>query len=377
MEIRHGGIDYLKSETPVGGGRLIDFSVNINPLGLPKAIVDALLRELRGELRGEQVGGAKLAENFSKYPDPFCRELRRSLAECLSVPADRIVCGNGAGDLIYRIAHWKKPARALVTAPAFLDYEKALREISCDVDYHELSKVTFELDQQILSKINSDIQLLFLGSPGNPSGLTINADLLARIIQKCDEYSITLVIDECFNEFLDAPAEHTAIPYLKNSPNLIILRAFTKIYAMAGLRLGYCVTGCAENAREIANTGQAWPVSAAAQTAGIAALGEKDYVINTRALIKAERARMRDEFTRLGLEVLGGEANFIFFRIRPDSGFDNDVFFDNLLQYNILIRRCDNYRGLDDSYYRTAILTHDENTLLLQALAEIKGRRGV
>jgi threonine-phosphate decarboxylase len=370
MEIRHGGVDYLADGLPESGGRLIDFSVNISPLGLPEACVDALLRQLGGESRYAKFA-PNLAPSLAKYPDPFCRRLRAALAEHLSVPACQIVCGNGAGDLIYRIAHWKKPAKALVTSPAFSDYEKALREVSCEIFYHALSKDTFELDQQILSKIDG-VQIVFLGNPDNPAGRTIDTNLLARIVKKCNEYGVTLVIDECFNEFLDDPSAHTAIRYLKESRNLIILRAFTKIYAMAGLRLGYCVMGSEENARELADTGQAWPVSGVAQSAGIAALTEKDYIPNVRALIKTERTRMKDEFRRLGLQVLGGDANFIFFRITPDSGFDKDTFFDNLLRHNILIRCCDNYRGLDNSYYRAAILTHDENTLLLQALSEIK-----
>ncbi|MDR2444790.1 MAG: aminotransferase class I/II-fold pyridoxal phosphate-dependent enzyme, partial [Spirochaetaceae bacterium] len=153
--------------------------------------------------------------------------------------------------------------------------------------------------------------------------------------------------------------------------NVIVLRAFTKVYAMAGLRLGYCVTGSDTEAAAIAETGQAWPVSAVAQSAGIAALRDQGYVERLRVLVKAERARMKAEFTRLGIEVLGGEANFIFFRI--GRGFDKKTFFDSLLRQRILIRRCDNFRGLDDSYYRSAILTHDENTLLLRALAQTGG----
>ncbi|MDR2803636.1 MAG: aminotransferase class I/II-fold pyridoxal phosphate-dependent enzyme, partial [Treponema sp.] len=115
-----------------------------------------------------------------------------------------------------------------------------------------------------------------------------------------------------------------------------------------------------------------WPVSTPAQYAGIAALTEKNYITNARALVKEERARMKDEFRRLGLDVLGGDANFIFFRVSIGSGFDKNTLFDILLRRNILLRRCDNYRGLNDSYFRAAVLTHDENTLLLRSLSEIK-----
>lgn len=353
MEVRHGGIDYIREGLP-GGGPVLDFSVNVSPLGMSPAAARAAILSVSG---------------CAKYPDPFCRSLREALASCLGLNADCIVCGNGAGDLIYRIARLKKPRRALVTAPTFSDYEKALREVSCEIVYHELPKNNFLLDERILSKINRGVQIVFLCSPNNPTGLTVNKNLLESIVRGCAGSGVTLVIDECFNEFLDDPLEHSALPFLRDFDNMIILRAFTKIYAMAGLRLGYCLTGKAPEAAAIADTGQAWPVSAVAQSAGIAALSDKAYVERVRCLVKAERARLKTEFTRLGIEVLGGEANFIFFRIGPDSGFDKKTFFDSLLRQRILIRRCNNFRGLDDSYYRSAILTRDENTLLLQALA--------
>ncbi|MDR3356901.1 MAG: aminotransferase class I/II-fold pyridoxal phosphate-dependent enzyme [Spirochaetaceae bacterium] len=357
MELRHGGVEYLRDKFPEGGGRLLDFSVNVSPLGPPPAVVEAVRRA---------------AGDCGKYPDPFCSRLRAGLSSRLGLPADRIVCGNGAGDLIYRIVHWKKPRRALVVSPAFSDYEKALREASSHIVYQELSKKHFRLDDSILPKIDRDIRIVFLCSPSNPAGLTIEMNLLGMIARKCGESGTTLVVDECFNEFLDEPLAHSVLPLLSDFPNLIVLRAFTKIYAMAGLRLGYCVTGGAEDAAGLADTGQAWPVSAVAQTAGIAALRDTGYVEMVRGLVKTERTRMKAEFKKLGIEVLGGEANFIFFRIGPDSGFDKKNFFDSLLHRKILIRRCDNYRGLDDSYYRSAVLTPDENTLLLKALSEIR-----
>jgi threonine-phosphate decarboxylase len=165
--------------------------------------------------------------------------------------------GNGAGDLIYRIARLKKTRRALVTAPTFSDYEKALREVLCEVVYHQLPKNNFLLDEQIFSKINSGVQLIFLCNPNNPTGLTVNKNLLDLIVRRCGESGVMLVIDECFNEFLDEPLEHGALPFLREFGNVIILRAFTKIYAMAGLRLGYCVTGSDREAAAIAGTGLA------------------------------------------------------------------------------------------------------------------------
>ncbi|MDR2097285.1 MAG: aminotransferase class I/II-fold pyridoxal phosphate-dependent enzyme [Spirochaetaceae bacterium] len=360
MEVRHGGRDYLPEGVLKDGGfdgaALIDFSVNVSPLGLPDGAAEAIRRA---------------AADCHKYPDPFCRNLRSALSSLLAVDAGNIVCGNGAGELIYRIVMWKKPRAALICAPSFSDYEKALVEISCNIGYHELSKDDFSLDDKIMPKID-EAEIVFLCNPNNPTGKTINPILLRDIIRRASKRGITLVIDECFNEFLDEPGAHTALPYIDEARNLIILRAFTKIYAMAGLRLGYCVTGSAEDAAALSNTGQAWPVSIPAQAVGIAALSDKDYVKRVRSLVKTERTMMKDAVSKLGIKVLGGEANFIFLKIDADSGFDKNTFFDSLLRRNILIRGCDNYRSLDESYYRAAVLNRSENAAMIEALREIK-----
>ena len=125
----------MREGLPEDGGPVLDFSVNVSPLGMPPAAADAVIRSVSA---------------CGKYPDPFCRRLREAIACSLGLTADHIVCGNGAGDLIYRIARLKNPCRALVTAPSFSDYEKALHEVSCELVYHELPKNNFLLDEQIL-----------------------------------------------------------------------------------------------------------------------------------------------------------------------------------------------------------------------------------
>jgi threonine-phosphate decarboxylase len=336
-------------------GKPVDFSVNVSPLGMPKAAVRAVRRS---------------AVSCAAYPDPFCKRLRAAISARVSVPAEHIVCGAGAADLIYRIVRWKRPDTALVTAPAFSDYEKALVEGGCRVTRYPLAKDGFAVDERLLSAINGG--LVFICNPNNPTGRTVERTLLERIVGRCADTNATLVIDECFNGFLDDPNAHSALPFLGAHANLIVLRAFTKIYAMAGLRLGYCVTGTEEAARALALTGQPWPVSAVAQSAGIAALSDRGYTERLRRLVSAERARLKAGLGRLGISVLGGEANFVFFRVPEGGPFDAETFFADLLRRNILLRRCDNYHGLDGSYYRCAVLTPRLNKRLLRALENIK-----
>jgi threonine-phosphate decarboxylase len=195
---------------------------------------------------------------------------------------------------------------------------------------------------------------------------------MESVIDKCTDTGTILVIDECFNGFLDDPAGNSVREFLDRAPGLVILNAFTKVYGMAGFRLGYALCGSQEICRGITGAGQPWSVSAVAQTAGIAALKESSYVAELRRLVKTERTFMKAALAGLGLEVLGGEANYIFFRLGDSSGFERPDFFESLLSKGFLLRRCTNYPGLDDSYYRICLRKHGENESLIQALRALR-----
>jgi threonine-phosphate decarboxylase len=345
----HGGDIYT-----YGGRELLDFSSNISPLGLPPGVLRGIIDAAAG---------------FGIYPDPQCRELRAALEKHHRIGADRIVCGNGAADLIYRIVGFLKPKRALITAPTFSEYEKALEEGGAAVDRFFLSYPDFMISEEILPRINADTGLLFLCNPNNPTGRLIPRELRDRLIRRCTGTGTILVIDECFNDFLDDPQAHSSVRFLEGTAGLIILRAFTKLYAMAGLRLGYALFGSPALARSIAGTGQPWSVSSAAQTAGLRALEETAYVEEVRALVRKERPLMKAALSALGFEVLGGEANYLFFRLPGGTGAPTGPgLFQALRDRGILIRSCANYPGLDDSYYRIAIRRPEENQRLLAAL---------
>ena len=173
------------------------------------------------------------------------------------------------------------------------------------------------------------------------------------------------MVDECFNEFLDDPAAHTLLEELEGHENLLLLRAFTKWYAMAGVRLGYAL--CADGAllERMRAAGQPWAVSALAQAAGEAALEETDYSAALRALVAAERPRLSAGLAALGCRVLPGEANYLLFY---HSG---EQLVQRLRARGVLLRGCANYPGLGPGWYRAAVRTHSENSAFLQALGEV------
>ena len=311
MHLIHGGDVYsarqkMKQEP-------LDFSANINPMGMPPGAVRA---------------AADALQQCTQYPDPLCRDLRAALAAYEGIPAEQIVCGNGAADLIFRIVAATHPQRALLLEPTFAEYEQALRSMG--------------------QKYTSD---------------GISTALFQEIWKRCEEAGILLVVDECFNEFLEHPEQNTLKGVLKTGANSVILKAFTKSFAMPGLRLGYGLCGNGDLAERIFSCGQPWGVSIPAQAAGVAALQEQGYLERMRRLIQTERRWLSENLARLGLCVFPSEANYILFRTETEIPLR-----ERMEQHSVLIRACGNYRGLGDRYYRIAVRGHGENERLIAAL---------
>ena len=327
----------------------LDMSANTSPLPVPEGILSAL---------------REAAPRFSEYPDPGCTLLKKGISEKHGVPSEYIACGNGASDIIFRTVAALRPKKALITAPSFSEYERALVHYGCKAVRHELSvENEFDLDDKIIEKIKSDTDLIILCQPNNPTGRIIDKSLLMRIMKKCAETGCRLLMDECFIDFLDEPECCSLISETGND-RLILLRAFTKFYGMAGLRLGYCICSDTALIERIEDAGPCWNVSTAAQAAGIAALGEKEYADKLRALIMTERPKMYRALSDLGLKVIKGEANFILFCSDADlcSG---------LSEKGILIRDCSDFRGLEKGWYRTAVRTEEDNLKLIRAIREV------
>ncbi len=347
MHLIHGGDVYsarqkMKQEP-------LDFSANINPMGMPPGAVRA---------------AADALQQCTQYPDPLCRELRAALAAYEGIPAEQIVCGNGAADLIFRIVAATHPQRALLLEPTFAEYEQALRSMDCSIAYFPLQESEgFVLPEAFLQQLTPEINLLFLCNPNNPTGRTVSPALLQEIWKRCEEAGILLVVDECFNEFLEHPEQNTLKDVLETGANAVILKAFTKSFAMPGLRLGYGLCGNRDLAERIFSCGQPWGVSIPAQAAGVAALQEQGYLERMRRLIQTERRWLSENLARLGLRVFPSEANYILFRTETEISLR-----ERMEQRGVLIRACGNYRGLDDRYYRIAVRGHDENERLIAAL---------
>ncbi len=325
----------------------LDFSANINPFGMPEAVKRAL---------SESIGAAVC------YPDPRCTALTKAFAEKLRIDPDRLLFGNGAAELIYHFAAClPRGLKARILEPAFQEYESALNAACIPADHLFLTEENgFRPDGSLLAADPSDISALFVCSPNNPTGGMLPPGLLRALAGR---YPLVF----CDLSFLDLSGRSGCydIPALvREYPQIVFLFSFTKSYAIPGLRLGCAVCGSRSLLEQMAEKAPAWNVSVPAQAAGLAALDCGDWLKASVLSIRRERDRMAARLRELGFAVFESEANFLLFK----SALPLD---ELLLEKNILIRNCRNFRGLGPGYYRTAVRTEAENDRLLTALKEV------
>lgn len=378
IENPHGG-DIYKDKIE------LDYSINVNPYGTPPSVIRAV---------------RKAAEHISEYPDPYCRELVRSIAQREGVPESYILCGNGAADLIYSFCWAVKPKKAAEPAPTFSEYSQAVQQtmdnsikkaggrstakpmLGCwsekarrldkeenvsaanaygTVARYQLSEDDdFELDEGFIDFVRTvRPDAVFVCNPNNPTGRAVDVGLMKELMICCAGLEAKLFVDECFLELSDGAVSMKE--YLAEYPNLFILKAFTKNYAMAGARLGYCLCSDAVLLKNMSAAVQPWNISVLAQAAGVAAMKDETFIKKARGLIKTERAWLTDELKNMGYKVCSSEANYILFRSEPDL----DI---RLRKQGIAIRNCSNFEGLDEGWFRIAVKLHEENVKLIDAV---------
>ena len=327
----------------------LDFSSNLHPLGMPPAVAAAA-----------RAAGRRGAANTQPL-GPAHRGAHARPAGGGSAP---VVCGGGAAELIFRLCLALRPREALITAPTFSEYEQALRLFDCRIRRFPLApEEGFALPERFLKALTPGLDLLFLCTPNNPTGRCIPLPLLERIAARCREVGARLVLDECFMELTDRP-QATAL--LERFPNLFLLRAFTKTYAVPGLRLGYGLSADGDLLERLWSAGPPWSVSTVAQAAGLAACGCPDWPERGREILRRERPRLMEGLMKLGLTVWPGEANYLLFRAPGVTDLKA-----RLTARGVLLRSCANYPSLTAEDYRVCVRTEADNDILLNTLQEV------
>lgn len=327
----------------------LDFSVNTNPLGMPDLVKEALHQAV---------------EEAENYPDIRAQALSAAVTEQLQVRKEQLVFGNGASELFHAVLHAIKPSKILIPVPSFLGYEEAAKAIDGEVIFYEMKKEeNFCLTDRILDVLDENISLVFLANPNNPVGNLVEPELIFQIAEKCRQCDITLVLDECFMELTGKEQTYSFLKRLDEFPNVVVIRAFTKLYAIPGVRLGYLV--CEQNlAEKIRLQLPEWNLSVFAQRAGVAAIKEQEYIARAVVCIQTQRQFLLEELQAAGCSVFDSDADYLLF-------YSEMPLYELFLQRGILIRDCSNFRGLQRGYYRIAVKSEEQNRMFAEVLREI------
>jgi threonine-phosphate decarboxylase len=350
----HGAEVYgAAQETGFRATDILDFSSSVNPLGPSQKAL--------------QAAQAAFSE-VAAYPDSNSNALREAIASRFDgITKDNLVVGNGSTELMYLFAEaFLKPGEhAVMSAPTFGEYEAAVRKTGEDVKFVKLTS-SYQVDGEAFKRELATAKMAFLCNPNNPTSKLIPQNTLSDILETALARDVLVFLDEDFLEFIDDEKERSMIHQLKSFPNLFVLRSFTKIYGLTGLRAGYGITS-----KEITDVLLCakipWNVNCLAQAAAAAAFADEAHLAVTKELIRKEKAYLSEELSKFrGFHFGVPDANFFFIDIH-DTGVSATVLKQKMLAQGILIRDCSSFKGIDSFYIRVAVKTHKENVQLIEA----------
>ena len=362
---------------------ILDYSSNINPYGIPESLKKRIIENL---------------EILERYPDPDYVELREKLANLNNVNLSDIVLGNGATEIIFLFMKVINPKKILIVSPTFGEYERAVKateipgdivSLSCsgdnkNIENKEIEIEYFELKESddfkpnignLKNELEKKYDLLIICNPNNPTGKFLKLAQTEEILKECNKYDTKLFIDEAFIEFLADGMKESIINTEENKKNLFVTRAFTKFFAIPGLRLGYGMYFDKELEQKISEKKEPWSVNNIAEMAGLTVLDDTEYIEKTLKWITKEKIYMYEKLNEIsGIKVYETEVNFITGKIDEklfSEGLNVKVLREKMLEQGILIRDASNFNFLDERFFRLAIKDRASNERVIEAMKEI------
>jgi threonine-phosphate decarboxylase len=353
----HGGeVHDAASKTGIKQEDLLDFSSSVNPLGTSRKALEAA-----------QAAFGQVAA----YPDSTSLELRKVIAQHYGVTKNNIIVGNGSTELMYLFAEsfLTKGDTAVMPAPTFGEYEGAVRKTGADIRFIKLGS-DMKLDVNAFIEGMKGTKMAFICNPNNPTSLLTPTNQLKRILDAALEQDILVFLDEDFLEFVEGEQKLSMIGSIEKYPNLFILRSFTKLFGLTGLRVGYGIAN-PEIINVLLCAKIPWNVNCLAQAAAVVALNDDEHLQQTYKLIAEEKAYLQEGLSKVkGFKMYAPVANFFFIDIRG-TGLTALELTKRMLAEGIMIRDCASFKGLDQYYIRVAVKLHNENVRLLKALSKV------
>lgn len=352
MLLGHGGnITKIVKDQKNQRGRIIDFSSNINPLGLPfkaKCII------------------AKCAGVVTRYPDPECSLAREALAGFLRIKRDNILLGNGSNELIHLVPRALFCRDALIYQPAFSEYELSARLAKARVHFlFAKESDDFRIDLKKVRDYIPKVDLIMLCNPNNPTGLLLEKAALLKLAKACERNKTFLLVDETFIEFTQG--NNSLIREAVRFKYLMVLRSLTKSFSLPGLRIGYLAAD-KETIRKIGLFQPTWSVNALAQQLIAKGIPDSHFIKKTKDYTTKEKQFLFDNLKEIEkLQCYYPQANFILCKIL-DIKINARSLCQRLIKSGILIRDCSNFKGLNNRFFRAAVRKRKDNIYLVSCL---------
>jgi len=366
---------------------ILDYSSNINPYGIPESLKKRITENL---------------EILERYPDPDYVELREKLAYLNKVDISNIILGNGATEIIFLFMKVINPKKILIVSPTFGEYERAVKATErvedssilgdsnkkkydeksfgkqkIEIEHFELKENDdFKLNiHNLKNELEKKYDLLIMCNPNNPTGKFLKLDETEEILKECNKYNTKLFIDEAFIDFLKDGIKESIINTKEDKQNLFVTRAFTKFFAMPGLRLGYGIYFDKKLEKRISEKKEPWSVNNIAEMAGLTVLDDTKYIEETLKWIAEEKTYVYEKLNEInGIKPYKTEVNFITVKIEDNfilKGLNVKILRGKMIEKGILIRDASNFKFLDERFFRLAIKNRKNNDRVIETLKKI------
>jgi len=347
----HGG-DPLKDllRFKLSGRKIIDFSLSLNPLGIPPVIKEHW---------------HELMDAARDYPTVRGDGIARFYQDKLGMPPSGILAGNGSTEMIYLVPRLLRPRRVLIITPSFNDYRRASTFADAEIQDFPLSaENNFSIDFETLADACKGIDMVWLGNPNNPTATLSSRNSLLRLA--CRFPDKWFVVDEAFIQFLENWHDESLIT-TKKPHNIIVIHSLTKFYGLAGLRMG-AVIGHEEIISKLERIKEPWTINGIADKAAALLTECDDFESESRLFIAGERERVLKKLRdATGIVPFPSSVNFILCQWLKTENLDDLI--KHLLIHGFYVRDCRNFPGLENNYFRIGLRTPAENDQLMSIVS--------
>ena len=334
------------------------YNSNLNPMGVPESVKKAIIDH---------------ADSVIRYPDDYYPALKTTLAQYAGCKKDQLIFGSGSSDLLRIFISLLAPKKAMILVPSFSEYENVLGMFGCEIVYYELDESKdFQFDiADFVAHLDSSIDLIILGNPNNPTSQIISRDDMETMAEVCKELDTFLLIDEMYIEFVEKYQDVTAVPMVDSYDNVAIMRSTSKFFAVPGLRFAYAIMSNQDYLNVLNITSAPNPISSITAAVCNEMLKDKKYIKESSSQIFTERNLIYSAMTtNKNIKLYKPAANFMLVQILKDGVTAKDIA-DHCKLKGIVIRNCENIRGLSDKFIRFCFMKPSQNDLLVNTILEL------